>query len=191
MIENKRTSRRAGWIVLGIVGVAVWGLWGQSSAALGPKGKGKKTKVNVLFSPNGGCSKRLVREIENAKRTIRVQAFFFTSEPIADALIEAKKRGVEVEMIIDKSQEKQRFSRWRVLRRAGIPIYFDREHATANNKIMLIDHHTVTTGSMNFTKAAEEKNAENLLIIKHHDKVFEKYLANYERHLDHSKRYSG
>lgn len=48
---------------------------------------------------------------------------------------------------------------------AGIPTYIDGSHAIAHNKIMIIDKSKIITGSFNFTKAAEEKNAENLLII--------------------------
>ena len=52
---------------------------------------------------------------------------------------------------------------------AGIPTFIDNKHAIAHNKIMIIDQSTIITGSFNFTKAAEEKNAENLLIIRGDD----------------------
>ncbi|MCG8409468.1 MAG: phospholipase D family protein [Phycisphaerales bacterium] len=173
------------------VGLCICAVWSQA-AALGPKGKGKSKKdIDVLFSPNGGCTARIVKEIGRAKDAIRLQAFFFTSEPIADALVDAHERGVRVVAIFDKSQEKQRYSRLRILRRAGITVKIDAKHATANNKIILIDNKTIMTGSLNFTKAAEEKNAENLLIIKGYPRLFAEYLDNFERHLEHSRDYSG
>jgi len=146
--------------------------------------------IEALFSPGGGCADRIVEEIGAAKESVRVQVYFFTSKPIANALVAAKKRGVHVEVILDKSQEKMTYGRFRVLRRAGIGVYFDREHSTANNKIILIDDRTIITGSYNFTKAAEEKNAENVLIIKGDADLFERYLENYQRHRAHSKRYT-
>jgi phosphatidylserine/phosphatidylglycerophosphate/cardiolipin synthase-like enzyme len=76
------------------------------------------------------------------------------------------------------------------LRRAGVSVYFDGEHATANNKIVLIDRRTVITGSYNFTKAAEERNAENVLIIKGEEDVLDRYLANFKAHRDHSSKHS-
>jgi len=49
---------------------------------------------------------------------------------------------------------------------AGIPVYIDLKDAIAHNKFMIIDRNTLITGSFNFTKAAEGKNSENLLILK-------------------------
>jgi phosphatidylserine/phosphatidylglycerophosphate/cardiolipin synthase-like enzyme len=69
-----------------------------------------------------------------------------------------------------------------------LPTYIDDKHAIAHNKIMIIDKATVITGSFNFTKAAEEKNAENVLIIK--DKPLAKvYIENWEKHKGHSENY--
>ncbi|MGC8602602.1 MAG: phospholipase D-like domain-containing protein [Desulfomonilaceae bacterium] len=64
------------------------------------------TPVQVYFSPNGGCTQAIVNEINNSKSEILVQAYSFTSTPIAKALLEAHKRGVKVEVILDKSQRK-------------------------------------------------------------------------------------
>lgn len=180
-------------MVFAAVGLCILVVWSQHNVAFGAKGKGKRKKssIDVLFSPDGGCTDRIVKEISRAKETVRVQAFFFTSEPIADALVEARERGIEVIAIFDKSQEKQRYSRLRILRRGGVTVRIDAEHATANNKIILIDDRTIITGSLNFTKAAEEKNAENLLIIKGYPQLFTKYLTNFENHLEHSRGYSG
>jgi phosphatidylserine/phosphatidylglycerophosphate/cardiolipin synthase-like enzyme len=68
---------------------------------------------------------------------------------------------------------------------ARIPAYIDAEHAIAHNKIILIDRSVVITGSFNFTRAAEEKNAENLLIIRSKELV-KPYLDNWQYHRNHS-----
>jgi phosphatidylserine/phosphatidylglycerophosphate/cardiolipin synthase-like enzyme len=68
--------------------------------------------------------------------------------------------------------------------------FIDAEHAIAHNKLILIDYDTVITGSFNFTKAAEERNAENLLILRGDADLAAKYRANFELHLSHSRRYS-
>jgi phosphatidylserine/phosphatidylglycerophosphate/cardiolipin synthase-like enzyme len=148
------------------------------------------SSIDVYFSPGGGCESRIVEEIGRAEEQINVQIFIFTSKSISDALIKAKKRGVKVQVILDKGQEKQTYGRWPVLRRDGVDVRFDGGHEVANNKVIIIDDHTVITGSYNFTKAAEEKNAENILVI--HDKdVAAKYLENYKKHLEHSKKPKG
>jgi len=103
-----------------------------------------------------------VDTLAGAHSTVLVQAYSFTSEPIAQALIEAYARGVDVEVILDKSQRTEDDARARPLLDAGIPVRSDAVHAIAHNKVMVIDGDTVITGSFNFTKAAEERNAETL-----------------------------
>jgi phosphatidylserine/phosphatidylglycerophosphate/cardiolipin synthase-like enzyme len=144
--------------------------------------------TQVYFSPNGGCTDAIVTEISNAKSEILVQAYSFTSAPIAKALVSAHKRGVKVEAILDKSQRSERYTSASFLANSGIPTFIDDRHAIAHNKIMVIDRETVITGSFNFTKAAEEKNAENLLIIKSKE-LAGIYIDNWNRHRGHSEPY--
>ncbi|PKN69049.1 MAG: phospholipase D family protein [Deltaproteobacteria bacterium HGW-Deltaproteobacteria-12] len=142
----------------------------------------------VYFSPNGGCTKAIVNEITNAKSEIYIQAYSFTSAPIAKALVEAHKRGNKVEAILDKSNVTGNYSSATYLKNAGIPTFIDSQHAIAHNKIIIIDKETVITGSFNFTRAAEEKNAENLLILKSRE-LANQYLTNLEKHKNHSTPY--
>jgi phosphatidylserine/phosphatidylglycerophosphate/cardiolipin synthase-like enzyme len=120
-----------------------------------------------------------------------MQAYSFTSTPIAKALVEAHKRGVKVTAILDKSRRTKNYSGADFLLQAGIPTYIDAQHAIAHNKIMLIDGGTIITGSFNFTKKAEKSNAENLLVIKGNPKLYAEYEANFQKHLKHSERYEG
>jgi phosphatidylserine/phosphatidylglycerophosphate/cardiolipin synthase-like enzyme len=90
-----------------------------------------------------------------------VQAYSFTSAPIAKALLNAHKRGVKVEVILDRSQKTQKYSSATFLYNVGIPVKIDAQHTIAHNKVMIIDGETVITGSFNFTKPADENNAEN------------------------------
>jgi phosphatidylserine/phosphatidylglycerophosphate/cardiolipin synthase-like enzyme len=146
--------------------------------------------ANLCFSPNGGCTEAIVKEINSAKSEVYVQAYSFTSAPIAKVLVNAHKRGLKVEVILDKSQKGERYTEATFLTNAGIPTYIDSIHAIAHNKIMVIDKETVITGSFNFTKAAEEKNAENLLILKSKE-LASLYLTNWSKHKNHSDPYSG
>ncbi|MFZ1935979.1 MAG: phospholipase D family protein [Thermoguttaceae bacterium] len=148
------------------------------------------TAVELYFSPKGGCTEAVVKELDAAKSTVLVQAYSFTSVPIAKALVEAHKRGVKVQVILDKSQRTEKYSSADFVAHAGIPCFIDAQHAIAHNKVMVIDGATVLTGSFNFTRAAEEHNAENLLVIR--DKALaDKYAANWQAHLDHSEPYAG
>lgn len=144
----------------------------------------------VFFSPSGGCTEAVVNALERAKTSVLVQAYSFTSAPIAKALVEAKRRGVNVQVVLDRSQRTDKYSSADFLRNSGIPTFIDGEHAIAHNKVMVIDGQTVITGSFNFTRAAEEKNAENLLVIQDSE-MGRKYAANWGEHLKHSAAYSG
>ena len=65
------------------------------------------TPAQVCFSPKGGCTEAIVSQIDKAKTEILVQAYSFTSAPIAKALLNAHKRGIKVEVILDKSQRRE------------------------------------------------------------------------------------
>lgn len=144
--------------------------------------------IQVYFSPRGQAQDALIKTIGQARSSIYVQAYSFTSAPIAKAMVSAAKRGVKVEAILDKSQRKATYTGATFLKNEGIPVYIDAAHAIAHNKVMVIDKATTVTGSFNFTKAAEERNAENLLIIESQE-LARLYLENWERHRKHSEEY--
>ena len=131
----------------------------------------------------------VVENVGKSKSSILVQAYSFTSAPIAKALVDANKRGVKVQVILDKSQRTEKYSGADFLLHEGVPTWIDAKHAIAHNKIMVIDGHTILTGSFNFTKAAEESNAENLLVIED-PLLAKKYTANWQKHLEHSEPYT-
>ena len=147
--------------------------------------------VAVYYSPKGGATQAVVKEVASARSEILVQAYSFTSAPIAKALVDAKKRGVKVEVVLDKSQRSAKYTSADFVAHAGIPTWIDSVHAIAHNKIMIIDKATLITGSFNFTKAAEEKNAENLLVIKGNKPLVDRYIKNFEEHKGHSEEYQG
>jgi phosphatidylserine/phosphatidylglycerophosphate/cardiolipin synthase-like enzyme len=93
-----------------------------------------------------------------------------------------------VEAILDQSQQTEKYSSATFLANSGIPTFIEARHAIAHNKIMIIDKTTVITGSVNFTRAAEEKNAENLLIIKSKE-LASIYIDNWKKHREHSELY--
>jgi phosphatidylserine/phosphatidylglycerophosphate/cardiolipin synthase-like enzyme len=149
----------------------------------------KETPTQVYFSPHGGATQAIINEISNAKTEILVQAYSFTSTSIAKALVDAHKRSVKVEVILDKSQRKETYTEATFLANMGVPTFIDDKHAIAHNKIMIIDKATVITGSFNFTKAAEEKNAENVLIIMSKE-LASVYIDNWVKHREHSELYT-
>ena len=145
--------------------------------------------VKVLFSPNGGCTQAIIDEINGAQREVLVQAYLLTSASIAKALVFAHKRAVKVEVLLDKSKMPANRATATFLANFGIPIFIDGAHTTAHDKVMIIDGQTVITGSYNFTKQAEEKNAENLIIVRS-EEMAKLYRDNWEAHRPHSEEYA-
>ena len=145
--------------------------------------------VEVAFSPNGGGAGIIINAITQAKKSIKVQAYSFTNADIAKALLDASKRGVEVKVVLDKSQETEKYTSATFLANAGVPVRIDDDFAIAHNKIMILDEETVITGSFNFTKAAEERNAENVLVIRGNKDLAKLYLQNWQWRWDASESY--
>jgi phosphatidylserine/phosphatidylglycerophosphate/cardiolipin synthase-like enzyme len=145
--------------------------------------------IEVFFSPHGGATEAVVNEIRGARLEVLVQAYSFTSKPISKALLDAMKRGVKIEAIMDKSNATAKYSAATFLANAGILVLIDSAEPLHHNKIMIIDRSTLITGSFNLTNAAE-KNAENLLVIKGNKPLVEKYLQNFEAHKGHSTPYT-
>ena len=104
--------------------------------------------------------------------------------------MDAHKRGVKIRVILDKSNRTANYSSADFVAHAGIPTFIDDKHSIAHNKIILVDGHIVITGSFNFTKAAEEHNAENLLVIDD-SALAARYVLNWEDHRQHSSPYEG
>jgi phosphatidylserine/phosphatidylglycerophosphate/cardiolipin synthase-like enzyme len=133
----------------------------------------------VCFTPGNNCTQLIVDTLNKAHDSIFLQAYSFTSVPIAKAVVEAKRRGVPVYIILDKSQgPKNKYSSAKYLLDNNIETYIDYKPAIAHNKVIIIDGKILITGSFNFTKAAQIHNAENVIIIS--DSSLAKiYLANW------------
>ena len=96
-----------------------------------------KGTIEVAFSPNGGATALVVKTIAGAKKSILVQAYSFTSAQIAKALVEARARGVDVRVILDKSQKSERYTSATYLANHGVPVWIDAAHAIAHNKVIV------------------------------------------------------
>lgn len=150
-------------------------------------------KIAAFFSPHGGyekgaadCVTEVVRQVANAKKTIYVRAYGFSSQPIGEALATAAKRGVSVRVICDRSVRSANGSIVPACQAAGCEVVFDENHPISHSKVMVIDAQTSLVGSYNWTGQAE-RNAETMLVI--HDRDLAKSLIrDWEHHREHSVR---
>jgi phosphatidylserine/phosphatidylglycerophosphate/cardiolipin synthase-like enzyme len=143
--------------------------------------------VQVAFTPWDDAEAMIIEGIRRAKRQILVQAFSFTSRALANALITAKRRGVDVQVLADREQTLSgESSRIPELAQAGIPVMLEARYQSAHSKAMVMDagaaDAAVITGSYNWTYAAQYKNAENVVILRHNPDVANAYAANWRRH---------
>ncbi len=146
--------------------------------------------IEVAFSPNNGVTNAVVNAINSANKHILVEAYSFTSKEISRALLSAKKRGVDIQLILDKSQVGRKYSSATFFANLGFNLHIDINHAIFHDKVMIIDDKTVITGSFNFTKAAETKNAENLLILRDNSKLASLYTKEFVYNWQQSLGYS-
>lgn len=143
------------------------------------------TPIEVCFVPGTGCQDLIVQHIDAAKTSVFAQAYSFTSSKIAEALVRAKARGVDVRVILDRSDLTGKGTQLRTLVDGKVPTWIDSAHAISHNKVLVLDGVIVQTGSYNLTGAAERSNAENAVFI--HDAALAKqFFDNWVRHVAHS-----
>ena len=158
----------------------------QSAQTPPPPAQTPAPPVQVWFSPLGGCTAAVVKELGAATTSVDVEAYDFSSLPIARALSAAHGRGVKVRVVIDRLGARQKKCVAPSLQTAGIPVVVDGNHAIFHDKVMVIDGAKLLTGSFNFTQNAENRNAENLLVLSDVPDLAAKYEAEFERHRAHS-----
>jgi phosphatidylserine/phosphatidylglycerophosphate/cardiolipin synthase-like enzyme len=149
--------------------------------------------VEVAFSPNEGGEALVVKVIDSSKRELRVLAYSFTSAPVVAALLRAKKRGVDVQLVADYknnvSEDRNGKSRAALsaLANAGVEVRVISVYPIHHDKVILADRETVELGSFNYSEAAARKNSENVLVNWKNPKLADVYLKHFERNYRQSK----
>ena len=147
--------------------------------------------VQACFSPQGKCSVHILREIESAKQELLVAVYAFTSEDLATALVQAKKRGVAVQVVVDREFDRtNENSKGKLLEAQKIPVRrisgtaaktAEKDAGIMHQKFAVIDRRTVFTGSYNWTHSAENRNDENLLMFRDARPLAEEYRKTFLR----------
>jgi len=120
----------------------------------------------VRFSPNGGCKTELLNWINRANQSIYVLIYSFTLDDVANALIAAKNRGLDVKIVMDNTQAAGQGSEYQTLLNAGVTVRTDNRSADMHDKVAIIDNQIVITGSFNWSTSAETENNENLIVFR-------------------------
>lgn len=127
-----------------------------------------ETFARAIFSPQGGIEDAIIRAVDAAKATIDIAMFSFYSKRIAEALLAAKKRGVAVRLVLDKSQASlSSLDDWFAWHEFDMRLIVgpddtrDPLYQKMHNKFGVFDGKLVETGSFNYSPNAEQNSFEN------------------------------
>ncbi len=165
------------------------GLWLKPA-----EGRETQAVVDAYFSPEGGAMKAVSEEIRGARRTLDVALYMITAPRLAWDLVSARKRGVKVRVILD-SRQVRKWSQFDTLDENGVPVwrlYLEKDRSDPSppqfhHKFAVVDGQTVITGSYNWTVMADERNHENLLVIRSRP-LAARYAAAFEKALALAKK---
>jgi phosphatidylserine/phosphatidylglycerophosphate/cardiolipin synthase-like enzyme len=147
--------------------------------------------VRACFSPAKKCADHIIKEIGQAQKEILAAVYAFTSDDIAQALIKARKRGVVVQLIVDREFDRENEnSKGSLLQQQGVALRRqsgvsggkpEKGAGIMHQKFAVIDRRVVFTGSYNWTVAAERYNHENLLYFRDAGPLADEYRREFLR----------
>ena len=138
------------------------------------------TQIVSYFSPGSETIPPLLREINSAQKSIYFMVFSFTHDKIGKAMRDQYENGIKVGGVFDENQI-SKYSEYHLMQEAGMDVKIDKTSGTMHHKVIIVDEETVITGSYNFSRNAEIRNSENLLIIKGNKDVARAYIGEYNR----------
>ncbi|WP_232313995.1 phospholipase D family nuclease [Ralstonia sp. A12] len=142
--------------------------------------------VQVGFSPEGSARTLVLETIGSAKHSIQMLAYAFQAPDIMQALVDAKQRGVDVRIVIDKRRNQGKASKAAMdfVTRNGVELRTNDHFHIHHDKTIIVDGSTVETGSFNFAPSAETANSENVVVIRDMPEVAREYVAHWQSRWD-------
>lgn len=140
--------------------------------------------IEAGFSPEGTALQLVLKTIETAQQEIRLMGYAFTSPEVFRSLIAAKRRGVDVRVVLDqkantgKNNNASRAA-MNLLAGAGIPVRTVSAWKILHDKVIVTDGRNTQVGSFNFSRAADRSNSENVLVVWDDPVVAQKYLNHW------------
>ncbi len=139
-----------------------------------------ETDINIYFSPEDDVERIILKLIFKARESIQFMAFSFTSSNIGEAMIKKFRDGIRVSGLIEKKGSDSSYSQYVRMKIEGLPVKLDRNEYNMHHKVIIIDKKLVITGSYNFSRNADRRNDENILIIDNRD-IAGEYLKEFNR----------
>jgi phosphatidylserine/phosphatidylglycerophosphate/cardiolipin synthase-like enzyme len=160
-----------------------------------PNASTSSSSIEVGFGPERGAEALVVKTINNAKFSIRLAAFAFSSPVIVGALLAAKQRGVDIRIVVDHKhnveEDGKRIGRMALntLVGANIVVRTNSNYRMHHDKFIIVDARHVQTGSYNYASSAN-RNSENVLVVWNDPDLAAKYLAHWESRFGNGAEYS-
>lgn len=145
--------------------------------------------VEVFFSPGADTDRALASLIAGARDRVWLAGYYFTSAIVAKALDQAHARGVDVRVVLDRSQATQKYASATYFHNHGVPLWINARYPVMHHKFLIVDAETVAFGSMNFTRAGTQTNAENFNVFRRWPALVAPYAAEFKRLASESERY--
>ncbi len=136
--------------------------------------------LEAAFSPRQGATELVVKTINEAQESVRLAGYSFTSRRVAASLVAAMRRGIDVKVVLDKSQDNNR-SLAGLLKENNVPVRINRRYSIMHNKFIVVDNKALELGSFNYSRAAEERNAENVLVIRGAPSIVADYARQWDK----------
>lgn len=142
--------------------------------------------VDAGFSPEGSAQQLVLRTLDSAHESIRLMGYSFTSPEVVKSLVNARRRGVDVRMVIDQNgnRSKASIAAMNVIVNAGIPLRVNGKYKIMHDKVIITDGRNTETGSFNFSRNAAESNSENVLVVRDVPSLAQVYLTHWQSRWD-------
>lgn len=140
------------------------------------------SNIDVAFSPEAGAESLILKVLASAHQSIRLAAYSFTSPVVVQGLLEAKRRGVDVRVLLDDKGNRGKSSQAAInlVSGAKIPLRMISIYAIHHDKYIVIDGRHTQTGSYNYSTAAAKSNSENVLVVWDNITTAQRYLSHWE-----------
>ena len=141
-----------------------------------------QTVIESAFSPDERAEQLILKVIDSSQESLRLAAYSFTSPVIMKKLLAAKKRGVDVKIVVDEKGNRSKASKaaMNLMVNADIPLRTVSNYRIHHDKYIIVDGRTVETGSFNYSKSAARYNSENVLVIWDNPQIASRYLKHWE-----------
>lgn len=140
-----------------------------------------ETEINVFFSPDDGVINSLVPLLESAEESIHFLAFSFTSNEMGDIVRAKAEDGLTIAGVMDEEQNSSnQGTEFDPFQQAELDVLSDGIDGQMHHKVLIIDEKIVALGSYNFSRSAEERNDENLLII-YDTAIAQQFMQEFQR----------